>query len=70
MGLSNFDTNNVTNMRFRFNKCCKLKEIKGIDKFNTTNAIDMEIKFQQCNELIYLDLSNFNIINIMLQENF
>ena len=52
MDLSNFDKNNVTNIIFRFNKWCKLKDIKGIDKFNTTNAIDMETKFQQYNELI------------------
>ena len=75
MDLSNFDKNNVTNIRFRFNKCRKLKEIKGINKFSITNAFDMVTKFQQCNELIYLDLSNFNTINviefdIILQEYF
>ena len=35
--LSNFNTNNVKNMEGMFNKCHKLKEIKGINRFNTTN---------------------------------
>ena len=43
-----------------FNKCHKLKEIKGISKFNTINCTNMRGMFQECNELLDLDLSNFN----------
>ena len=43
-----------------FNKCYKLKEIKGINQFNTNNVTNMKAMFGECNELISLDLSNFN----------
>ena len=43
-----------------FNKCHKLKEIKGINKFNTNQVTNMNTMFHGCNELEYLDLSNFD----------
>ena len=48
-----------------FNRCRKLKEIKGINNFNTSNAIVMNFMFQECNELKSLDLSNFNTSKII-----
>ena len=46
-------------MNLMFNKCYKLKEIKGIDIFYTANLIDMKGIFKSCFELEYLNLSNF-----------
>jgi len=66
LDLSNFNTINVTNMGLMFNECHKLKEIIGINNLNTFKAKDMTGLFQDCNELIYLDLSNFNIINPLI----
>ena len=43
-----------------FNKCLKLKEIKGINNFITIIVNNMKAMFNNCNELEYLDLSNFN----------
>ena len=43
-----------------FNKCHKLKEIKGINKFNTVKVKDMSGLFQGCYEIEYLDISSFN----------
>ena len=60
LDLSNFDTSKVNNMEFMFNKCSKLKKIKGINKFNTTQVTNMKAMFQECKELDYLDLSNFD----------
>jgi surface protein len=60
LDLTDFDSSNVTNMRILFNKCKRLKEIKGIEKLNTKNVIDMEGMFQYCTELDYLDISNFD----------
>ena len=60
LDLSNFDTSKVTNMRFMFNECNKLKEIKGLNKLNTSNVCDMNLMFQLCISLEYLDLSNFD----------
>ena len=48
-----------------FNQCHKLKTIKGIYNFNTTKVTNMSAMFQKCNELQYLDLSNFNTINLL-----
>ena len=75
LDLSNFNTDNVTNMRFMFNKCFKLNKILGIDKFNTSKVSNMYGMFNECNELVNLDLSSFNTINvtnfgIMFQECF
>ena len=47
-----------------FNKCYKLKEIKGINKFITNKVTKMNSMFQECNELEYVDLSNFNTENV------
>ena len=60
LDLSNFDTSNVTKMNHMFNKCHKLKEIKGINKFNTNKVTDMKMMFNECKELENLDLSNFD----------
>ena len=46
-------------MEGMFNKCHKLKEIKGINKFNTNNVTNMSTMFGECSILEYLDLSNF-----------
>ena len=58
--LSNFETSKINNFESMFNKCCKLKEIKGIENFNTNNAINMSKMFQGCKELESLNLSNLD----------
>ena len=55
---------NVTDMRWMFTKCYKLKEIKGINKFITNKVTDMNTMFQKCYELEYLDLTNFDTSNV------
>ena len=60
LDLSNFDTSNVNDMEGMFNKCNKLKEIKGINQFNTVKVKNMRVMFHNCYELKYLDLSNFD----------
>ena len=63
--LSFIDTSKVQDMEFMFNKCHKLKEIKGLDNFNTKNVKYMGALFQECKELEYLDLSKFNTSNVI-----
>ena len=41
-----------------FNKCHKLKAIKGLTNLNTSKVINMSGIFQKCDELEYLDLTN------------
>ena len=64
LDLTNLDTSNVTNMEYIFDKCSKLKEIKGSNTFITSKVKTMEGMFRFCFELQYLDLSNFNTSNV------
>ena len=59
INLSNFNTNNVTNMSCMFLGCSSLKDI-NISKFNTNNVTNMSCMFFGCSSLIELNLSNFN----------
>ena len=49
--LKKFKKIGLNNMSFLFNKCNKLKEIKGIENFDTNNVINMRAMFQKCSEL-------------------
>ena len=69
LDLSNFDTYNVENMKFMFNECYKLKEIKGVNKFITEKVIDMTAMFQWCFQMEMLDLSNFDTSNVTSMQN-
>ena len=40
LNFSNFNTNNVTNMRYMFNGCSSLKKL-DLSNFNTNNVTDM-----------------------------
>ena len=42
LDLSNFDFSNVTSVQSIFNRCYKLKEIKGINKL-VTNKVNVSI---------------------------
>ena len=62
LNLSNFNTNNVTNMRTMFNKCSSLKEL-NLSNFNTNHVIDMSYMFSDCSSLNELNIPNFNTNN-------
>ena len=47
LNLSNFNTNNVTNMSDMFSGCSSLKEL-NLSNFNTKNVIDMSRMFSEC----------------------
>ena len=62
INLSNFNTQNVTNMRHMFSYC----SFTNLDlyNFNTQNVTDMSYMFGGCSSLTNLNLSNFNIENV------
>ena len=64
LDLSQFDFSNVINMGWMFNKCHKLKEIKGIKNFKNYQLKEILGMFGECNELEFIDLSNFDISNV------
>ena len=66
--LSNFDTTNIVDISCMFNGCKNLKKIKGIDKFNIKQVRNMTAIFKDCNELLELDLSNFDTSNAIEME--
>ena len=41
LNLSNFNTNNVTNMEYMFSECSSLKDL-NLSNFNTNNVTNME----------------------------
>jgi len=49
VNVSNFNTENVTNMKDMFLKCYSLKEI-DISDFSFKNYNDIESMFEQCSE--------------------
>ena len=66
LDLSNFNTNNVSDMGCMFKDCQKLKEIKGINNFNIKNGTNTTDIFAGCHELLYLTiLSKFNTTNMI-----
>ena len=62
--LSNFSTQNVTNMYSMFNGCSSLINI-DLSNFNTQNVTNMSCMFKNCSSLINIDLSNFNTQNVI-----
>ena len=56
--LSNFNTNNVTDMSLMFYKCSSLKEL-NLNNFNTNNVTNMRWMFSGCSSLKELNLKNF-----------
>ena len=61
--LSNFNTNNVTDMRRMFEDCSSLNSI-NLSNFNTNNVTNMSMMFDGCSSLNKIDLSNFNTNNV------
>ena len=52
--ISNWNTNNVTNMRAMFNKCSKLSSLPDISNWNTNNVTTIAVMFQGCSLLTEL----------------
>ena len=63
LDLSNFNTQNVNNMRSMFYGCNSLTNL-DLSNFNTQNVINMECMFCYCYSLINLDLLNFKTQNV------
>ena len=59
LNLSNFNTQNITNMSYMFYNCYSLKNL-NLPNFNTQNVTNMSRMFNNCKSLTNLDLSNFN----------
>jgi len=49
LNLSNFNTQNVINMKSMFYGCSSLKEL-NLSNFNTINVTDMESMFKGCSD--------------------
>ena len=64
LDFSNFNSQDVTNMRKMFNDCSSLKSI-NFKNLKTQNVNDMSFMFKGCVSLTNLDLSNFNTQNVL-----
>ena len=61
--LSNFNTENVTDMSYMFSGCQKLSSL-NLSNFNTAKVTNMSSMFSDCQELSSLNLSNFNTAKV------
>ena len=61
--VSNFNTENVTDMRWMFYDCSTLTSLDA-SKFNTEKVTNMLCMFQSCQALTSLDVSKFNTQNV------
>ena len=55
LNLSNFNTNNVTDMGCMFNECSSLKEL---NLSNTNNVTDMSYMFSRCSDQLKLKIKS------------
>ena len=62
-GLTNLNTQNVTDMYALFYNCQKLESL-DLSNFNTGNVTDMKQMFTNCSTLTSLDVSTFDTKNI------
>lgn len=66
--INKLDTSNVTDMKYMFSNCAKLKTI-DLSNFNTENVTDMSYMFNYCEELSPLNLSNFDTSKVTNMSN-
>ena len=62
-GISNFKTDNVTDMRYMFSDCSWLTSL-DVSGFKTDNVTDMSYMFSGCSWLTSLDVSGFKTDNV------
>ena len=62
--ISGWDTSNVTSMDDMFRKCTKLKNIIGIENLDVSKLEDANGMFYMCENLVELDLTNWNTISL------
>ena len=58
LDITNYNTQNASNMESIFFSCKKLKEIKGTNNLITSKVTNMRGMFNECNKIEYLDLTN------------
>lgn len=63
LDVSNFNTENVTNMTRTFANCYSLNEL-DLSNFKTDKVEKMSGMFYNCKSLTKLDISNFNFDNV------
>ena len=62
--ISGWDTSNVINMSYMFNRCTKLKKIIGIENLDVSKLESANGMFYCCKNLVELDLTNWNPISL------
>lgn len=61
--ISNFNTSNVTDMGWMFERCSSLTNV-DVSNLKTDNVTNMNNMFSMCQSLTSLDVSNFNTTNV------
>ena len=69
LDLTNFNTDNVTDMNRFFTSCKKLTSLTFGSNFNTANVKTMSDMFNECISITSLNLSGFNTANVTNMQN-
>ena len=64
LNLSNFNTNNVTDMSYMFYKCSSLTSL-NLSNFNTNNVIDMKDIFYGFNKNCNIISNDYKLISFI-----
>ena len=65
VNFGNLDTSKVTSMNNLFKGCTNLSEIIGLENINTSHLNTINGMFAGCKQLYYVNLSSFNLDNII-----
>ena len=63
LDVSNFDTNNTTDMHDMFDDCSSITQL-NVSKFNTSKVTDISYMFADCSALSSIDISQFDTSNV------
>ena len=65
INLSNFNTDNATDVNYMFDGCYSLTSI-NLSNFNTNNVTDMSHMFCNCSLLTSINLSTFILMMLLI----
>ncbi|MCR5201890.1 MAG: DUF285 domain-containing protein [Lachnospiraceae bacterium] len=69
LDISNWQTNNLSDIQSIFKDCRNLKEIKGLNNLNVSKVQNMDYMFSDCNNIKTTDLTGWQTDNLRSMEN-
>ena len=67
--VSNWNTINVKDFSLMFSGCTRISQLNNIYNWDMSNAVNIDCMFAGCTGLVNLDLSNWNVCNVVTMSN-